>query len=317
MTGRRSVPLRFRPWLEAHVHRNLSPGKTFHTTPPASATQEVAADRITTESPEKQHATESSIKPKSRPFSRSLLYAVVSLLVGFSLGKVVVAIVIPPPSPLPDSPDDEFFLSKLRKDVSDLPLVKELRSQREEWLEYEAYTSQSPEAKATSLLAEVMHGSRGLGIQRMFWNKKERRLISIVYLGGALAGWPGVVHGGAIATVIQESLETAVNGPGIGQTSIKSFGLAGVKLRYRKPANANRLYVIRAEVEEGSVDKADDDTKVGVKTTLENALTGAVCAEADGHCMSNRWVSLGDQSRRETTSLLWETCRSAVRGILG
>ena len=31
--------------------------------------------------------------------------------------------------------------------------------------------------------------------------------MTIVFLGGALAGWPGVTHGGVVATIMEENME--------------------------------------------------------------------------------------------------------------
>lgn len=53
-----------------------------------------------------------------------------------------------------------------------------------------------------------------MGVFRVFWNEAEKRSISVVFFGGGLSGWPGVVHGGAIATVLDEAL---------GTVAVKSF----------------------------------------------------------------------------------------------
>ena len=267
--------------------------RRLHTTPEASNAQEIGTDGITSQSMDGEQPPSSATKPRSRPSSKSLIYAIAFFLVGFCSGKVMSAIVIPPPLPLPDSPDDDFFLSKLRKDINELPLVKELRIHREEWLEYEAYMGRSQDMRATSLPAGTLRGSRGLGVQRVFWNKKERRLITIVYFGGALAGWPGVTHGGAIATAMQENLEAVANGPEFNQMGTKEWRLADVELRYRKPTKANALFAVRAEVDDGRTGVGHEDTKVYVKATLEDALGGFVCAEADGHCRANDSLSYG------------------------
>ena len=309
-TSRIPVALELRPRVVARAGKALPTLQQLHTRP---QTQEAVTDGTASQPPTAPSVPESPKKSWSRPTSRSLIYAAAFFFVGFSLGKVVSAIVIPPPLPLPDSPEDEFFLSKLREDVNDLPLVKELRTQREEWLEYEAYMNQPQEIKAKSLPAGIMQGSRGLGVQRIFWNKKERRLITIIYFGGALAGWPGVTHGGAIATVIQESLEIAANGPPFDQTSSGQFRLANMELRYRKPTTANALFAVRAEVDESSLDKSyEEDARVNVKATLENALTGVVCVEVNGHCDNNSGESVRNHANKGTTSP-W----SIVKGIFG
>ena len=202
---------------------------------------------------------------------------------------------VPPLLPAPDSPEDEALLSKLRRDLGDLPIVKELRGHQEQWTEYDAYASLPVEAKRTSMTARAMHGSRGLGIQRIFWNEEEKRLINVVFLGGYLTGWPGVVHGGAVATMLHESLERVANGPefggslgsgGSGFRSGEGMVLQKVSFDYRKPTGAHAFYVVKAEVDLGE-DGAQEPPGAGrkVKATLENARTGVLCAEASGYCV--------------------------------
>lgn len=243
-------------------------------------------------------ATPSSTKPQRRRRLRNIIYSVVFLALGLGSGSVVAAILVPPPLPAPDTDEDEVLLSKLRKDLDKLPVVKELRSHREEWLEYEAYMSQTPASKARSMSAGAMQGFRGLGIQKVFWNKKEKRLISIVFFGGGLAGWPGVTHGGAVATVLHENLERAANGPesGSGSESVSAMVLDQFKVEYRKPTQANALFVVKAEVEEGVVEPGYENTHAKVKATLENALSGQLCAEASGYLAASTLSPLAESA---------------------
>ena len=64
-----------------------------------------------------------------------------------------------------------------------------------------------------TLTQQTMAGTRGLGVQRAFWNAATRELIAVVWFGGALSGWPGLAHGGAIATVFDEGFSRIVAGP--------------------------------------------------------------------------------------------------------
>jgi acyl-coenzyme A thioesterase PaaI-like protein len=51
-----------------------------------------------------------------------------------------------------------------------------------------------------------MAGSAGLAVQRVFWDEEKQCATTVVWFGSGMAGWPGVVHGGALATVMDESL---------------------------------------------------------------------------------------------------------------
>jgi len=58
-------------------------------------------------------------------------------------------------------------------------------------------------------------GSQGLGIQRAFWNAETREMVAVVWIGGALSGWPSLAHGGAIATIFEDVMSRMVAGPDV------------------------------------------------------------------------------------------------------
>ena len=136
-----------------------------------------------------------------------------------------------------------------------------------------------------------MAGSRGLGVYRVFWNAKERRGITVVFFGGALAGWPGVTHGGAIATVLQEGMEMV----GEGEAEM-------MQVRYLKPTLARRWYVLRAELDEAEGER-NGAGEVVVKATLETAEDGTICARAMARCVEGSIEEMGVQSREKGEGL--------------
>ena len=257
-------------------------------------------------------------KRASRRYWRISIYSLGFLVLGIASGSFVTAVLIPPPVPDPDTEESEELLSRLRKDLGELPIVKELRSRREEWLEYEAYMSQPPQLKASSMTAGAMRGYGGLALQRVFWNRDEKRLVSIVFFGGSLVGWPGVVHGGAIASVLLENLERVTTGPefGSGSGSAGTMMLKDVKFKYRSPTKANALYVVKAEIVEDAAEPSYDSAHKKVKAIVENALTGQACAEASGSCAPQTSPTLGDNHANETiSSALWGVAQSAMGSL--
>ncbi len=127
-------------------------------------------------------------------------------------------------------------------------------------------------------------------MQQIFWNVQEKRAISVVYFGAGLCGWPGIVHGGATATVMDEAL---------GRVAIRLFeARTGVTARlevgYKRPVRAGGWYVVRAErvpAEEGERD-GDGERKMWVRGTLED-LDGRVCVEARGLFVVPRGLKVG------------------------
>lgn len=119
-----------------------------------------------------------------------------------------------------------------------------------------------------------MGGSRGLGgYQRIFHNASTGEFVSVVWIGGALAGWPSIVHGGLIATVMDESMGRCA----IAKFPARTGVTANLDFNYRAPAVTNAFYVVRAwPVAEGSTER-----KGFVQGRLDT-VNGKVCMEARG-----------------------------------
>ncbi|MCJ1384066.1 hypothetical protein MMC17_007182 [Xylographa soralifera] len=221
--------------------------------------------------------------PRSTTRYRTLIYSTLFILLGFTSGSYVRLFLVPPPLPVPSTPTDLSALNTLNSTFSSLPIVRELRSHPDEWTERAPATN--------TLTGHSMAGSRGLGVYRVFWNAKERRGITVVFFGGALAGWPGVTHGGAIATVLQEGMEMVGEG-----------GVEMMQVRYIKPTLARKWYVLRAELDE-SEEERNGVGEVAVKATLETAEEGMVCARAMARCVEGSTGEERVESGKETEGL--------------
>jgi hypothetical protein len=166
---------------------------------------------------------------------RTYIYATLFLSLGLGTGYVGSAIVRPPPFPDVGSEADIKHLSKLAADIDKLPIVKSLRGnatkhtkadampegdaisvktgdetvsgggEDEAWIEIPVEYEES-----NTLVNDSMSGTRGLGVQRAFWSPVRKELVTIIWFGGGLSGWPGITHGGAIATVFTEAMRKAI-----------------------------------------------------------------------------------------------------------
>lgn len=151
--------------------------------------------------------------------------------------------------PAPGSREDEIILESLGQDIDALDIVKTLRSQSynlhgdtalrsgpglrgesgssgggggggrkisayKGWVEVSLdWGKVDDEHAEKSGILGVVRGTRGLGVQRAFWNAETKEMVAVVWMGGGLSGWPGVVHGGLIATVFEEVMARMVSGP--------------------------------------------------------------------------------------------------------
>ena len=170
--------------------------------PPPTSSHDASSNDLSHQVPR----SEARSGVRSRGLRRPLIYATAFLLFGVAAGQLVRYMIVPPPLPSPLSLEDAISLRSLHGDADKIAIVQELRSRPDEWSESEAYADPGHIQQNPSLTSIAMGGSRGLGIQRVFWNEKERRVIAVVFFGGALSGWPGVAHGGAIAAILAENM---------------------------------------------------------------------------------------------------------------
>jgi hypothetical protein len=213
---------------------------------------------------------------QSRRSLRPAIYAVAFLCLGLLTGKAIGALVVPPPLPEPDTQEDVAFTEILDRALDKVAeqVFIDSKFDKEDWEEYQAYVDSSPSFNAKSMTAGAMRGYRGLGTQKIFYNPKERRTITLLSFGGGLAGWPGVTHGGAVATLAIEAMEEATKELyGLsGSNGAKGQTLQQFKIDYKKPTRVHEIFVIDTRVDEQNI----------VRVRLLHQRTGTVCAEATG-----------------------------------
>jgi hypothetical protein len=135
--------------------------------------------------------------------------------------------------PTPGSPEDILIVESLGQDIDKLDIVQSLRKQSfnlhsdtpiigtgggdkpkvKGWVEVDFDFVKGEETQGRTGILTAMSGTRGLGVQRAFWNAETKEMVAVLWIGGGLAGWPGVAHGGAIATVFEETMARMVRGP--------------------------------------------------------------------------------------------------------
>ncbi|KAF4637654.1 hypothetical protein G7Y89_g415 [Cudoniella acicularis] len=262
----------WRPFFSEYQHR-----RQYSTPPPPPPDASPAAEAPRPKDLRSQFASSAAQQPFRQPKQkrslRPYIYATFFLLIGLTAGQYTRLVVAPPPLPTAGSKEDQLMVDYLQSKAEKLPVVHSL-STDPNWVSYESYSSVPEEARGARLTTGPLAGARALGgFQRVFYNKDSGEAVTIIWFGGAIAGWPGVVHGGVIATVVDEVLGRCAVRKFPAQTGVT----ANLELKYLKPIITNSFYVIRAvPIAEGYTER-----KGWVNGRVET-LEGNVCVEAKG-----------------------------------
>ncbi|KAF7860870.1 hypothetical protein EAF04_008388 [Stromatinia cepivora] len=127
--------------------------------------------------------------------------------------------------------------------INNHPLVKELRS-RPEITESKPHLKIPESQRGHNLTGGTLMGPGRVQVPPYVWTEAGgKSLVSISYLGEDLCGHPTIVHGGFLATMLDEGLGRCCFGAlpnRIGMT-------ATLTVNYRAPTPANTFVVLRAE----------------------------------------------------------------------
>jgi acyl-coenzyme A thioesterase PaaI-like protein len=92
------------------------------------------------------------------------------------------------------------------------------------------------------------------GLQIRFFNDGLQRVMARVTLGDQHQSYPGIAHGGIIATILDETMGRAIlsDGTPAGEKNIRDerfMFTAKLELRYRKPVPLHQEFVVRGWIE--------------------------------------------------------------------
>lgn len=98
--------------------------------------------------------------------------------------------------------------------------------------------------RARSLTAGALAGPNKLVVPPfVFAHREGKSLVSLMYLGTDICGHPGIIHGGMLATLLDEGLARCC----FGALPNKVGVTANLNIDYRAPAMANSYVALRAE----------------------------------------------------------------------
>ncbi|VVT51830.1 uncharacterized protein SAPINGB_P003227 [Magnusiomyces paraingens] len=164
----------------------------------------------------------------------------------------------------------------LEHELMNLPLVQALLndpalSVRRAWAgpHYQTPPGDAPWRSGQVFTAHTLHQPGGIAAKPVvFTNTTTRAATIVLHVGHRVTGFPAIVHGGVLATLLDEAL---------GRTAFLSFPesagvTANLKLKYKNPTWAGQFIVIRTQTDQVSERKAKVSGKVmtlGGKTLVE------------------------------------------------
>ena len=117
--------------------------------------------------------------------------------------------VSPGPPANPDSLESLEYTASLEKRLQTLPALNALRNRddADEWYETRPYQAYPEERRVNSLTAGALRGPGKLALLPLIRARKdESESYVFLHLGRGLCGHDGIIHGGLLATLLDESL---------------------------------------------------------------------------------------------------------------
>ncbi|RPB23620.1 Thioesterase/thiol ester dehydrase-isomerase [Terfezia boudieri ATCC MYA-4762] len=142
--------------------------------------------------------------------------------------------------------------------ITNHPLVKSLRA-NPAFSESRPHLRFSDAYRTTSLTAGVLSGPGRIVVPPIvFLDEEAKTMVMVCYLGDLVCGYPGFVHGGLLATLLDEGLGrctfTALPNK-VGMT-------ANLNINYRAPTKAGQYIVMKAQVTKAEGRKAWADGRL-------------------------------------------------------
>ncbi|KKY22593.1 putative thioesterase family protein [Phaeomoniella chlamydospora] len=138
------------------------------------------------------------------------------------------------------SDEDLDMLESIEEIFNDHIGVIQLR-ENPDYQEIQPYWHLSPDEQKHSMIPGPLNGTRGI-VWKMFWNEKLKSITIFVFFGNGSEGWPDVVHGGMLSTVLDEAL---------GRVAANTFPAnmatnSRLDIAFVKPVRPGTIYQIRA-----------------------------------------------------------------------
>ncbi|KAI9063979.1 Thioesterase/thiol ester dehydrase-isomerase [Trametes sanguinea] len=232
-------------------------------------------------------STSSNVWRRVRLFGGATAIATTSYYIGALYPPEFAHLLSPRTAPPPLHPDDPAALAHIAELEDQLQHLSVLQAHRaredkDQWYETRPYLNLPEERRVNSLTAGALKGPGKLAIPPLVRSRHDASENWIfIHVGRALCGHEGVIHGGLLATLLDESLARValLNLPEkVGVT-------ANLNINYKAPTRADQFIVIKVKLDEAKGRKAR------VSGTVED-MEGNILVEANALFIQPRYAKL-------------------------
>ena len=140
-----------------------------------------------------------------------------------------------------EPPDD--LSREIDEHIKTCALAQSLRTDST-WRESRPHLKIPDQVKQHNLTAGTLSGPGMIAVPPYYFNKHDgSEMVQIFYVGTDVSGHPGIVHGGFIATMMDEGLARCA----FPAMQNKVGVTANLQINYRKPTMAGQFLVLRAK----------------------------------------------------------------------
>lgn len=140
-----------------------------------------------------------------------------------------------------EAPDE--FTREIDEHIKNSPIAVSLRNDPT-WRESRPHLKIPEGVRQHNLTAGTLSGPGMIVVPPYYFNKKDgSEMVQIMYVGTDVSGHPGIVHGGFIATMMDEGLARCA----FPAMQNKVGVTANLQINYRKPTMAGQFLVLRAK----------------------------------------------------------------------
>ncbi|KNC98102.1 uncharacterized protein SPPG_06511 [Spizellomyces punctatus DAOM BR117] len=194
------------------------------------------------------------------PRRSSLLFLSSTLGAAAASSFVTYQLFTPSTDPLSTASDDDelAYAALLQAERDGHDLVKEMR-QDPQWKEVDPYSYLSGGRLHRNFTAGTLRGKGKFALRpALFHNKDMTECVAVLHVGERLSGHDKIVHGGVLATLMDEMIARST----IPSLPYQTGFTANLTLNYRKPVEVNQFIVLRSKLNKLDGRKAYGEAKI-------------------------------------------------------